>query len=86
MRKLSSITILGSLAAATGALAIPPPLIDETAAREIANSVSGTTAIRTVEGLSKNHRMRGSTGYAAAAQQILDKVRSELMRPARMVE
>lgn len=76
MNRLLSIFILSLLPAATGAAAMAPPLLDEQAARQIADTASGSTAKRTVEGLSKNHRMRGSTGYAAAARQIVDQARS----------
>lgn len=76
MNRLLSIFILSLLPVATGAAAMAPPLLDEQAARQIADTASGSTAKRTVEGLSKNHRMRGSTGYAAAARQIVDQARS----------
>ena len=76
MNRLLSIFILSLLPAATGAAAMAPPLLDEQAARQIADTASGSTAKRTVEGLSKNHRMRGSTGYATAARQIVDQARS----------
>lgn len=74
MKWLLSITVLALFPGAATATA--PPLLDEVAARHIADTASGSAAKRTVAGLSRNHRMRGSTGYAEAAQQIVDQARS----------
>lgn len=41
----------------------------------LATEVSGETAKRTVEGLSRHHRMRGSRGFRAAADQIVAELK-----------
>ena len=43
--------------------------------RAIGEEVSGSMALRTVRALSQHHRMRGSTGYRAAAESIRDRLR-----------
>jgi aminopeptidase YwaD len=52
-----------------------PPLIEPGAAAAIAGELSGTSAKRTVQALSLDHRMRGSEGYRAAAELIRDRLR-----------
>ena len=47
-----------------------PPLITTAEAQALAAELSGSTAKRTIEQISRNHRMRGSRGYAAAAELI----------------
>ncbi|HEY5721836.1 MAG TPA: M28 family peptidase [Allosphingosinicella sp.] len=47
-----------------------PPLITTAEAQALAAELSGSTAKRTIEQISANHRMRGSRGYAAAAELI----------------
>jgi len=47
-----------------------PPLITTAEAEALAAELSGSTAKRTIEQISRNHRMRGSRGYAAAAELI----------------
>ena len=47
-----------------------PPLIGEDVAALLSSELSGSAARRTVERLSVHHRMRGSRGYAAAAEVI----------------
>ena len=61
------ITIVAALAALAAPALAAPPLIGEGAARAIADTASGSAARHSVEILSRNHRMRGSRPYAAAA-------------------
>jgi hypothetical protein len=42
---------------------------------ELASEISGETAKRTVEGLSRQHRMRGSRGFRDAADQIVAELK-----------
>ncbi|MFL6862577.1 MAG: M28 family peptidase [Allosphingosinicella sp.] len=58
------------------ALAAPSaPLLTPAETRLVAGEVSGSAAKRTVQALSLDHRMRGSTGYRAAAELIRDRLR-----------
>src|SRR5205085_10532775 len=71
MKKIVALAALlawPSLASAEDA----PPLIVPDHAKAIAAELSGTGAMRTVEILSRYHRMRGSEPYAAATKQIGD--------------
>lgn len=51
-----------------------PPLIARSEAEALAAELSGSAAKRTIEAISANHRMRGSRGYAAAAELIRAKL------------
>lgn len=63
------------LAMAAPAAAGPAaPLLTPTETAAIASEVSGSAAKHTVEALSLHHRMRGSKGYADAAQLIRDRL------------
>ena len=66
------------LAAAASAQVRPsqaPPLLPSALGEAIGAEVSGSMALRTVRTLSQHHRMRGSTGYRAAAEAIRDRLR-----------
>jgi aminopeptidase YwaD len=76
MKRLLPVLALALLPAPAVAQAFPPPLIEERAAKAMAEIASGSTALKTVEGLSRHHRMRGSRGYAAAARQIEGQLRA----------
>jgi hypothetical protein len=52
------------------------PLLSLAETRAIAAEVSGESAMRTVEGLSRHHRMRGSAGFDAAGEIVLEALRS----------
>lgn len=52
-----------------------PPLLPPAQSRAIAAELSGSAALRTVTALSMNHRMRGSSGFRAAAETIRDRLR-----------
>ena len=60
--------------AAPAAAQDAPPLLTPAESAAIASEVSGSAAKRTVQALSLDHRMRGSEGYAAAAQLIRDRL------------
>ncbi|HZB70191.1 MAG TPA: M28 family peptidase [Sphingomicrobium sp.] len=53
-----------------------PPLIGEDVAAKLSSELSGSAVKRTVERLSVHHRMRGSRGYAAAAEVIRQSLAS----------
>jgi hypothetical protein len=53
-----------------------PPLLPPAQGTAIAAEVSGARAMQTVRVLSTNHRMRGSTGFRAAAEAIRDRLQS----------
>lgn len=56
------------LAVTAGAQA---PFLTESETSAIATEISGEAAKRTVEGMARHHRMRGSRGYRAAAEQVV---------------
>ncbi|HEX8252058.1 MAG TPA: DUF4910 domain-containing protein, partial [Thermoanaerobaculia bacterium] len=60
-----------ALFAAASASTQTLPFLTDKEIAAIASEVSGETAKRTVEGLSRQHRMRGSRGFRAAADQIV---------------
>jgi len=51
------------------------PLLPPAQSRAIGAEVSGSIALRNVRALSLHHRMRGSAGFRAAAEQIRDRLR-----------
>ncbi len=53
-----------------------PPLLPPVQGTAIASEVSGARAMQTVRILSTSHRMRGSTGFRAAAEAIRDRLQS----------
>ncbi len=50
------------------------PLLPESAVSALAQELSGESAHRTVEQLTQYHRMRGSSGFGAAARHIRDRI------------
>ena len=74
---LLSLLVAGSAAAQTAQPPAPssaPPLLPPAQGTAIASEVSGARAMQTVRVLSTNHRMRGSTGFRAAAEAIRDRL------------
>ena len=63
------------VALAAGASAQTLPFLTDKEITAIASEISGESAKRTVEGLSRQHRMRGSRGYHAAAEQIVAELK-----------
>jgi aminopeptidase YwaD len=53
-----------------------PPLLPPAQGTAIASEVSGARAMQTVRLLSTKHRMRGSTGFRAAAEAIRDRLQA----------
>jgi hypothetical protein len=54
----------------------PPPLLPEAEVAALANEMSGETALRTLEGIARFHRQRGSQGFHEAAALIADQART----------
>ena len=71
MRKL----LLIAFAIATTAQADVLPFLTDKEVSALAGEISGEAAKRTVEGLSRQHRMRGSRGYHAAAEQLVAELK-----------
>jgi len=69
-RRLSARLLLVGLLGAAPLAAETPPLIPEPFARALAGELSGELAKRNLELLSRQHRMRGSRGFATAAEFI----------------
>lgn len=53
-----------------------PPLLPETVVASLANELSGETAKRNLEFISRQHRMRASKGISTAAQFVAEQARS----------
>jgi aminopeptidase YwaD len=53
-----------------------PPLLSEPVVAALANELSGETAKRDLEFISRQHRMRASKGISAAAEFVADQARS----------
>jgi aminopeptidase YwaD len=51
------------------------PFLSDADVSALATEISGESAKRTVEGFSRNHRMRGSRGFRAAADQVLAELK-----------
>src|SRR5215467_1085434 len=61
---------------AVGAWAQKPPLLPEKYVAALANELSGETAKRSLEGIARFHRQRGSQGFHAAAELIVERLRA----------
>ncbi|MFP5246693.1 MAG: hypothetical protein ACLGH0_08360, partial [Thermoanaerobaculia bacterium] len=70
MRKLALLLLLS-----TAAYADTLPFLTDADITALATEVSGESAKRTVEGLSRHHRMRGSRGFRAATEQIVAELK-----------
>ena len=64
------------LATGAGVLAQKPPLLPEKDVAAMANELSGETAKRNLEGISRFHRQRGSTGFHSAAELVAERLRA----------
>ncbi len=71
MRKLA----LALLLASTTAHAQTLPFLTDKEIHALATEISGESAKRSVEGFSRQHRMRGSRGFRAAAEQIIAELK-----------
>ena len=63
-----------------------PPFLPEPVAQAIASEASGEAAKRQLEFLSRQHRMRGSSQFRAAAQHIVDELRRYGLKDAMLDE
>lgn len=61
---------------ASGAAAQKPPLLPEKDVAALAQELSGETAKRNLEGVTRNHRQRGSRGFHAAAELVAERARA----------
>jgi len=62
-----------------------PPLLPAASARALAQELSGESAKRNLEFLSRQHRMRGSRGFAAAAEFVAGELRRAGLQDAEIV-
>jgi aminopeptidase YwaD len=69
-------TILSGFALSLTAAAQKPPLLPEKQVAALAQETSGETAKRNLEGISRNHRQRGSRGFHAAAELVAERARA----------
>src|SRR5437016_14116112 len=58
------------------AAAQKPPLLPEPDVQALAQELSGETAKRNLEGVVRNHRQRGSSGFHAAAELVAERARA----------
>src|SRR5687768_18464974 len=65
--------------AANGRTLLPEPTI-----AVFASEISGETAKRNLEFIARHHRMRGSRGFRAAAEHIVEQLRSYGLKDARI--
>ncbi|MGH7730887.1 MAG: DUF4910 domain-containing protein [Candidatus Eiseniibacteriota bacterium] len=80
-----AILALGLVAAAGGpARAEPAPLLPDSVVDALADELSGDAALRNLEALSRQHRMRGSAGYRSAATHIVETLHGYGLRDARI--
>ncbi|HVG25245.1 MAG TPA: DUF4910 domain-containing protein [Thermoanaerobaculia bacterium] len=71
MRKLAIALLLALPAAAQSTI----PFLNDDEISALASEVSGESAKRNLEGFSRNHRMRGSRGFRAAAEQVVAELK-----------
>src|SRR5687767_11530065 len=68
---LRAITLALSLTTLAQAQSPTLPFLTEKEISAFAGEISGESAMRNLEGFSRHHRMRGSRGFRAAADQIV---------------
>src|SRR5437762_3269193 len=59
-----------------GIAAQKPPLLPEKDVAALANELSGERAKRSLEGIARFHRQRGSQGFHAAAELVAERLRA----------
>jgi aminopeptidase YwaD len=64
-----------ALLLATSLSADTLPFLTDKEISALASEISGESAMRTVEGFSRHHRMRGSRGFRAAADQVVEELK-----------
>ena len=75
MGRIARMAILFSLLS-TAAWAQKPPLLPEKDVAALAQELSGETAKRNLEGITRFHRQRGSQGFHSAAELIAERARA----------
>jgi len=83
--RLVTVLLAAALGTAT-ASAQAPPLLGEQAARALASELSGETAKRNLEQITRYHRMRGSRQFRLAADFIVAQLRSYGLQDAKVEE
>jgi len=63
-----------------------PPLLPEKEVAALADELSGETAMRSLEGLARFHRQRGSQGFHAAAELIAERARAYGLSNVQMLQ
>src|SRR5690348_18477516 len=81
-----AIALAGCLLLAEGAQAQKPPLLPEKDVAALANELSGETAKRNLEGISRFHRQRGSQGFHAAAVLVAERLRADGVRDVAVLQ
>ncbi|HEX9636594.1 MAG TPA: M28 family peptidase [Acidobacteriota bacterium] len=81
---LCAIAAAAILMPAPRARAEAPPLLPEPEAAALVQELSGELAKRNLEFLSRQHRMRGSRGYHAAAEFVVERLREYGLSDARI--
>src|SRR6266849_2262803 len=75
--KVGAIVLMATVVAAGPAVAQQrTPLLPEKEVAALANELSGETAKRNLEGLARLHRQRGSAGFHAAAELVVERARA----------
>ncbi|HXE98802.1 MAG TPA: hypothetical protein VN458_00485, partial [Solirubrobacterales bacterium] len=86
---LSTIILASLFGLAVPSLAAPtdePPLLPRATVAAIAEEISGEAAKRDLDFLSRQHRMRGSRGFRAAAEFVVGELRGDGLSGVEIVE
>src|SRR5271165_4332905 len=75
MKKIAVI-LTGLVMGAGAAWGQKPPLLEEKEVAALANELSGEAAKRNLEGIARFHRQRGSLGFHAAAELVVERLRT----------
>jgi aminopeptidase YwaD len=76
VKRILWLAIAGWLAGGAAVLGQKPPLLPEKDVAALANELSGETAKRNLEGIARFHRQRGSQGFHAAAELVVERLRA----------
>jgi aminopeptidase YwaD len=76
MTKLGAAITIGIFLCTTLAAQSKPPLLPETAVAALSAELSGESAKRDLEFISRQHRMRASRGYRTAAEFVAERARA----------
>jgi aminopeptidase YwaD len=78
--------LIACLLLAAGARAQKPPLLPEKDVAALANELSGETAKRNLEVIATFHRQRGSRGFHAAAELVVERLKEYGLSDATILE